>query len=152
MADNSDRIPVHIWLIYQLGLRCPISSLLKEVIAHCRLTFMQVCQLCLYRARGGYDNVDITQAFQCGGYTHVYTVVRPKREPDNPLYEGNHYLRLRRPDQPQTRLVTGNPDKDLFLDEFVWVSGSWEFQAGDDGLWSFPRYNGHFPNIKYSFH
>ena len=55
---------------------------------------------------------------------HVYTVVHPKMELGNPFSEGNHYLRLRRPDQPQTILVTGNMDKDFFLDEFVWVSGS----------------------------
>ncbi|GFZ19131.1 hypothetical protein Acr_27g0008700 [Actinidia rufa] len=69
---------------------------------------------------------------------HVYTIVRPKKEPSNPFYEGNHYLRLRKPDQPQMRLVIGNPYKDLFLDEFVWVSGTWEFRARDDGMSSFP--------------
>ncbi|GFS40644.1 hypothetical protein Acr_00g0069670 [Actinidia rufa] len=35
---------------------------------------------------------------------------------------GNHYLHLRNPHQPQTRLITNNPDKELFLNEFVWVS------------------------------
>ena len=58
---------------------------------------------------------------------HVYTMVRPKREPSTPFFKGNHYLRLRNPCQPQTRWVTDNPDTDLFLDEFVWVSGNWEF-------------------------
>ena len=85
-----------------------------------------VRQLCLHRARSGY-------------VVHVYTVVLPKKEPGNSFYEGNHYLHLKNPNQPQTRLVDGNPDKDLFLDEFVWVSGSWEFRAGDDNLWSFSR-------------
>ena len=28
-------------------------------------------------------------------------------------------------------------NKDVYLNEFVQVSGSWEFQAGDDDLWSF---------------
>ena len=64
---------------------------------------------------------------------HVYIVVWPKSESGNPLSPGN-YLRLRRHNQPQTRLVTSYLDKDLFLDEFVWVSGNWEFWAGDDGL------------------
>ncbi|PSS08026.1 Ubiquitin-associated protein like [Actinidia chinensis var. chinensis] len=64
----------------------------------------------------------------------------------------NHYLRLRDPSQPQMRLVTSSQGKDLFLDEFVWVLGSWEFQLGDDGLWSFPRHNGSLPDrFKYKF-
>ncbi|GFY97124.1 FLG22-induced receptor-like kinase 1 [Actinidia rufa] len=52
---------------------------------------------------------------------HVYTMVRLKRESGSPLLKGNHYLLLKNPRQPQTRLVIGNPNKDLFLDEFVWV-------------------------------
>ena len=48
--------------------------------------------------------------------------------------QGNHYLRLRNPNQPQTRLVDSNLDKDLFLDEFIWVLGGWEFRARNDGL------------------
>ncbi|GFY82979.1 hypothetical protein Acr_02g0012190 [Actinidia rufa] len=74
------------------------------------------------------------------------SIVWPKNVLGNPFYEGNHYLCLRKPNQPQTRLVTGNPDKDMFLDEFFWVSGSWEFRAGDDGPWSFSRYNGRLPD------
>ncbi|GFS34532.1 class I glutamine amidotransferase-like superfamily protein [Actinidia rufa] len=46
--------------------------------------------------------------------SHFYAV-RPKKEPSNLFYEGYHYLGLRKPDQPQMRLVTGNPNKDLFL-------------------------------------
>ncbi|GFZ16629.1 hypothetical protein Acr_25g0010380 [Actinidia rufa] len=37
------------------------------------------------------------------------------------------------------------PDKDMYLNEFVWVSRNWAFRARDDGLWSFPRYNGYVP-------
>ncbi|GFZ16840.1 ARF-GAP domain 1 [Actinidia rufa] len=59
---------------------------------------------------------------------HLHAV-RPK-ELGNPFYEGNHYLRLRNPNQPQTRLVIDSPDKDLFLDDFVWVSRGWEFRTG----------------------
>ena len=33
MVDNLDCIPVRIWLIYQAGLRFPISPLMKEVLA-----------------------------------------------------------------------------------------------------------------------
>ena len=69
----------------------------------------------------------LDKSFSAKDFLHVYTVVRPKNVPSNPFYEGNYYLRLRKPVQPQTRLVTGNPDNDLFLDEFVWVLGGWEF-------------------------
>ena len=48
------------------------------------------------------------------------------------------------------RLVTGNPDKDLFLNEFIWVSSNLEFWAGDDGLWSFPRFSDRLADSKYS--
>ncbi|GFY87929.1 hypothetical protein Acr_05g0015680 [Actinidia rufa] len=49
-----------------------------------------------------------------------------------PFLKGNYCLHLRNPRQPQTRLVTDNSNKDMFLNEFVWVFGKWEFQAGDD--------------------
>ena len=42
VEGNGDHIPVRIWLIYQAGLRFPISPILKEVMARCHLTFMQV--------------------------------------------------------------------------------------------------------------
>ena len=32
------------------------------------------------------------------------------------------------------RLVLESLDKDIFLDEFVWVFGNWEFLPGDDEL------------------
>ena len=76
----------------------------------------------------------LDKSFNAEDLLHVYTVVRPNKEPSNPFYEGNHYLYLKSPNQPRTRLVDDNPNKDLFLDEFVWVSGGWEFQDGDDGL------------------
>ena len=73
--------------------------------------------------------------FNAKDLLYVYTVVRPKTYQDNPFYTSNHYVHLKNPDQPQTRLVIGNPNKDLFLDEFVWVSDAWEFRVRDDGLW-----------------
>ena len=39
---NGNRIPVRTRLIHQAGLRFPISPMLKEVMARCRLTFMQM--------------------------------------------------------------------------------------------------------------
>ena len=37
-----NHIPVCTWLIHQVGLKFPLSPLLKEVMALCCLTFMQV--------------------------------------------------------------------------------------------------------------
>ncbi|GFZ15602.1 hypothetical protein Acr_25g0000110 [Actinidia rufa] len=59
------------------------------------------------------------------------------------MLEGNHYLRLRKPNQPQTRLVTDSPDKDQYLNDFIWVSGQWEFPADEPGLFSVPRHRGY---------
>ena len=68
--------------------------------------------------------------FSAEDLLHVYTMVWPKREPHKPLLKGNHYLRLKNPCQPQTTLVTDNPNKDLFLDEFVWVQIIGNFGLG----------------------
>ena len=83
-------------------------------MAHCQLTFIQVyvnfvCTVLTVDMLQILDN-----PFDVEDPLHVYIVVRPKRELGNPFYEGNHYLRLRNPNQPQTRLVDGNPNKDLF--------------------------------------
>ncbi|GFY88892.1 hypothetical protein Acr_06g0008320 [Actinidia rufa] len=67
--------------------------------------------------------------FSAEDLLHVYIMLLPKREPGTPFLKGNHYLCLRNPCQPQTRLVTNNPNKDLFLNELNWVPGNWEFQA-----------------------
>ena len=61
------------------------------------------------------------------------------------MYEGNHYFHLRKPNKPQMRLVTNSPDKDLYLNNFVWVSGQWEFQADDPGHFSISRQKGYIP-------
>ncbi|GFZ11583.1 hypothetical protein Acr_22g0009810 [Actinidia rufa] len=42
VEGNKNRIPVRTWFIHQAGLRFPISPLLKEVMARCRFTFIQV--------------------------------------------------------------------------------------------------------------
>ncbi|GFY87568.1 hypothetical protein Acr_05g0012070 [Actinidia rufa] len=49
---------------------------------------------------------------------------RSNRDPESGAYSGNHYLRLRNNKEPYTRLVLENPDKDLFLDEFVWIANA----------------------------
>ena len=70
--------------------------------------------------------------FSAEDLLYVYAIVQLMREPRSLLPEGNHYLSLKHPNQPQTRLVTVNLDKDLFIDEFVWILGNWELRAGDD--------------------
>ncbi|GFS41187.1 hypothetical protein Acr_00g0072900 [Actinidia rufa] len=42
--------------------------------------------------------------FSASDLLHVYTVVQPKRDPNTNLLKGNHYLRLRNPQQPHMRL------------------------------------------------
>ncbi|PSS08085.1 Phosphatidylinositol 4,5-bisphosphate 3-kinase [Actinidia chinensis var. chinensis] len=134
-------------MIYQDGVWFPSSPIMKEVVARYHITFMQVfvnfVQIMLTM-----DTLmcQMKLAFSASDLLHVYTVVRPKREPCTPFLKGNHYLHLKNLCQPQTRLVTDNLDKDMFLNEFVWVSGKREFQAKDDGLWLFLRYNCCLPN------
>ena len=42
VEGHGDRILVRTWLIHQAGLQFPIKLMLKEVMVHCHLTFMQV--------------------------------------------------------------------------------------------------------------
>ncbi|GFZ19786.1 hypothetical protein Acr_28g0004910 [Actinidia rufa] len=76
---------------------------------------------------------------------HVYCVVKPRKNPETQMLEGNHYLRLRKPNQPQTRLVTDSPDKDQYLNGFIWVSGQWEFPVDEPDPFSVPRHRGYVP-------
>ena len=48
-------------------------------------------------------------------------------------------------------MVIDAPNKDLYLDDFVWVSGQWEFQYDDLGHFAFLRYRGYVPNGKSIF-
>ena len=57
--------------------------------------------------------------FTTEGLFHVYCIVWPRRNLEIHMYKGNHYLYLRKCNQPQTRLVTDSPDKDLYLNDFV---------------------------------
>ncbi|GFY95034.1 hypothetical protein Acr_10g0004190 [Actinidia rufa] len=63
-----------------------------------------------------------------GGDGALSPYLHAAKEPDTPYLKGNHYLYLKNPCQPQTRLVTDNLDKDLFIDEFVWVLGKASIQ------------------------
>ena len=40
VKGEGNLIPIRTWFIHQAGLRFPLSQLLKEVMASCRLTFM----------------------------------------------------------------------------------------------------------------
>ncbi|GFS38826.1 hypothetical protein Acr_00g0059660 [Actinidia rufa] len=48
----------------------------------------------------------------------IYIVVQPRMESDTPFLAANYFLHLKDPHLQQTRLVTNDLDKDLFLDEF----------------------------------
>ena len=89
--------------------------------------YASVNQLCPNHAHGGHFDVSVGALFSSSDLLHVYTVVHPKMEPGTPFLKGNHYLCLRNPCQPKMRLVIESPDKDVFLNEFVWVLGKWEF-------------------------
>ena len=103
----------------------------KEVMVLYCLTFMQV-------------SINFIQIVLV-----VDILMRPMRESGTHLLKGNHYLRLRNSIQTQTRLVIDSPKKDVYLKEFVWVSSNLEFQAGDDGLYSFPQHNSRIPDSKF---
>ncbi|GFY96523.1 hypothetical protein Acr_11g0008290 [Actinidia rufa] len=42
VEGHGDRIPVRTLLLHQAGLRFPINSMVKELMAYCHLTFIQV--------------------------------------------------------------------------------------------------------------
>ncbi|GFZ08223.1 hypothetical protein Acr_20g0000310 [Actinidia rufa] len=94
--------------------------MLKEMMARCHLTFMQV-PINFVRIVLMVDMLmhQMKLPFNVEDLLHVDTIVRPKKEPGTLFLKGNHYLCLRNPCQPQTRLVTDNPDKNLFIDEFI---------------------------------
>ncbi|GFS31493.1 hypothetical protein Acr_00g0017690 [Actinidia rufa] len=85
------------------------------------------------------DTLMRREGLEFGAYDllHVYIVVRLKWEPDINLSIGNHYLRLQNNQHPWIRLVSEIPNKDLSLEDFVWVLKNWEFWDGDDRVHAF---------------
>ena len=61
---------------------------------------------------------------------HIYTVVLPQKEPNTNLFPGNHNLQLWTNQHPWTRMITDILDKDLYLDDFVWVSRNGSSKPG----------------------
>ena len=59
------------------------------------------------------------QLFSVEDFMRMYNVLRPKFDPTNGLYTKKKCLRLRSNKEPQIRLVMENPNKDVFLYEFV---------------------------------
>ncbi|GFZ15656.1 homeodomain-like superfamily protein [Actinidia rufa] len=80
VEDHGDHIPGCIWLIHQVGLRFPISPILKEVMTHCHIPFMQVSMLVVDTLM-----IQMELPFSAEDLLHVYTVVWPKREPSTPF-------------------------------------------------------------------
>ncbi|GFZ17278.1 hypothetical protein Acr_26g0005480 [Actinidia rufa] len=146
VEGEGNRMPVRTWFIYQAGLRFPLSKLLRSVLSICGLTFMQVSvnfvrTVLAVEALMQREGLEFTAE----DLFHVYCLVKPRKNPETQMLEGNHYLRLRKPNQPQTRLVTDSPDKDQYLSDFIWVSGQWEFPVNELDLFSIPRHRGYVP-------
>ena len=146
VEGEGNRMPIRTWFIYQAGLRFPLSKLLRRVLSICGLTFMQISvnfvrTVLAVEALMLRENLEFTAE----DLLHVYCLVKPRRNPETQVLEGNHYLRLRQPNQPQTRLVTDSPDKDQYLNDFIWVSGQWEFPANEPDPFSVPRHRGYVP-------
>ncbi|GFS44314.1 hypothetical protein Acr_00g0089630 [Actinidia rufa] len=76
--------------------------------------------------------------FTTSDLLHVYCIVHPRRDLETQMYTGNHYLRLQNPQQPQTRLVINAPNKDLYINDFVWILGYLEFRDDDLGFFRSP--------------
>ncbi|GFS32081.1 hypothetical protein Acr_00g0020710 [Actinidia rufa] len=146
VEGEGNRIPIRTWFIYQAELRFPLSKLLRTVLSLCGLTFMQISvnfvrTVLAVEALMQREELEFTTE----DLLHVYCVVKPRKNLETQMLEGNHYLRLRKPNQPQTRLVTDSPDKDQYLNDFIWVSSQWEFPAGEPDPFSIPRHRGYVP-------
>ncbi|GFS35165.1 hypothetical protein Acr_00g0038170 [Actinidia rufa] len=112
VEGEGDCVPIQTWFIHQAGLRFPLSRLLKVVLSMCQLTFMQVSMnfmrtVLVVDALMQRERLEFTAE----DLLHIYCVVRPRKDFETHMFKGNHYLRLRKPSQPQTRLVN---DPDLY--------------------------------------
>ncbi|GFZ15615.1 hypothetical protein Acr_25g0000240 [Actinidia rufa] len=146
VEGEGNRMPIRTWFIYQAGLRFPLSKLLRTVLSICGLTFMQI-SLNFVRTVLAVEALMQREGleFTTEDLFHVYCMVKSRKNPETQMLEGNHYLRLRKPNQPQTRLVTDSPDKDQHLNDFIWVSSQWEFPADEPDPFSVPRHRGYVP-------
>ncbi|GFY90941.1 hypothetical protein Acr_07g0011370 [Actinidia rufa] len=146
VEGKGNRIPVRTWFIHQAGLRFPLNKLLKVVLSLCGLTFMQV-SVNFVRTVLAVDALMQREEleFTAEDLLYVYCVVKPRKNSGTQMLEGNHYLHLRKPNQPHTRLVTDSLDKDQYLNDFIWILGQWEFFDGVPDLFSVPRYKGYVP-------
>ncbi|GFS40363.1 hypothetical protein Acr_00g0068120 [Actinidia rufa] len=115
VEGEGNRMPIRTWFIYQAGLRFPLSKLLRTVLSICGLTFMQVSM------------------------NFVRTVLAVESLMQR---EG---LEFTAEDLFHTRLVTDSPDKDQYLNDFIWVSGQWEFPVDEPDPFSIPRHRGYVP-------
>ncbi|GFS29075.1 hypothetical protein Acr_00g0005230 [Actinidia rufa] len=121
VEGEGNRMPIRPWFIYQAGLRFPLSKLLRTVLSICGLTFMQISV----------------------NFVRTVLVVEALMQREGLEFTAED---LFHPNQPQTRLVTDSPDKDQYLNDFIWVSGQWEFPADEPNLFSVPRHRGYVPD------
>ncbi|GFS41428.1 hypothetical protein Acr_00g0074240 [Actinidia rufa] len=121
VEGEGNRMPIRPWFIYQTGLRFPLSKLLRTVLSICGLTFMQISV----------------------NFVRTVLVVEALMQIEGLEFTAED---LFHPNQPLTRLVTDSPDKDQYLNDFIWVSGQWEFPADEPDLFSIPRHRGYVPD------
>ncbi|GFS30025.1 hypothetical protein Acr_00g0009740 [Actinidia rufa] len=112
VEGNGDRIPIQTWLIHQAGLRILHQPNAKRgdgtLPSHLHAGLRQFRPSC---ACSGYFDVPDEAPFQClrPRMSTLWCGQRGSRS--IPFLKGNHYMRLRNPHHPQTRLVTDNPTK-----------------------------------------
>ncbi|GFY87862.1 serine carboxypeptidase S28 family protein [Actinidia rufa] len=106
VRGHDDRILVRTSLIYQDELWFLVSPMLKEVMARCSLTFIQV-SINYVRTVLAVDTLMRRERlpFSASDLLNIYTIVRPKQKPYTNVFIGNYYLRLRNNQQPWSRLV-----------------------------------------------
>ena len=92
VEDNRDRIPIRTRLIYKVVLRFPIRLMLKKVMAHYHLLFMQV-SVNFLRTVIAVDTLMRQMKklpFNAEDLLNIYTVVRPMRELSTSFLKGNY--------------------------------------------------------------
>ncbi|GFZ01237.1 hypothetical protein Acr_14g0008720 [Actinidia rufa] len=127
--DNADwvegegnRMPIRTWFIYQARLRFPLSKLLRTVLSLCGHTFIQISVNFVRTVLAVEALIQREELeFTAEDLLHVYCVVKPRKNSETQMLE----------------------DKDQYLNDFIWVSGQWEFPAGEPDLFSVPRHRGY---------
>ncbi|GFZ16069.1 hypothetical protein Acr_25g0004780 [Actinidia rufa] len=130
VEGKGNRMPIRTWFIYQAGIRFPLSKLLRTVLSICRLTFMQI-SINFVRTVLAVEALMQREGleFTAEDLFHMYCVVKPRKNFETQMFE----------------------DKDQYLNDFIWVSGQWEFLADESDPFSVPRHRGYVPDSNDAF-